>query len=145
MTPEPIDALLERVERLDRDATPGPWAHVALSHTPGVLDHHAIEGPHGLSLSAFPYRLHRSADGRHGGYLDHAPDISALDLIAAYRTDAPVLAAEVRRLREQVARLESALETADSQAEHYQSDRDALARRLDALESALERRDGSRP
>jgi hypothetical protein len=120
MTPESIDALLERVEWFDRTMYPRPWPVdfwcAAIRHLVKHVDTEAYYVPDDDPMA---WRGPHHEDG--GG-------------VAVMRNAAPVLAAEVRRLRGQVARLESALETAESQAEHYQSDRDALARRLDALD-----------
>lgn len=78
-----IDEILDEVEHLDREATPGSWLCGELSDgTRRVYPDDMEEDEHGC----FPC------------VCEYAKDADAA-LIAAYRSHAPALAAEVRRLR----------------------------------------------
>lgn len=76
-----IDEIIARVERLDREATEGPWQ--AGTHEGG-----------------FEWFVDELAAGRR--VADGSWNVADAALIAAYRSDAPALAAEVRRLRAEI-------------------------------------------
>ncbi len=79
-----IDTLIAEVLRLDGEATPGPWRPVGASirvHLPGGIE----------------YQWATAAHPRDN------------NLTAHYRTAAPILAAEVQRLRDEVRKLKLAL------------------------------------
>ena len=78
MSTETIDEILARVERLDREATKEPWQ-------PGTHE------------GGFDWFVDEFAAGRR--VADGSWNVADAALIAAYRSDAPALAAEVRRLR----------------------------------------------
>lgn len=81
-----IDEILDEVESLDREGTPRPWLCGELSDgTRRVYPDDMEEDEHGC----FPC------------VCEYAKDVDAT-LIAAYRSHAPALAAEVRRLRAQI-------------------------------------------
>lgn len=89
-----IDEILARVERLDREATAGRWQ-------PGTY-----ESEDGAERSACgPEHVLTSEDEDEDEDEDEVYEREVLlveadaELIAAYRSDAPALAAEVRRLR----------------------------------------------
>lgn len=83
-----IDEILDEVERLDREATPGPWHRETGDGINEVYDR--------------PYLGLRIADVPWGSCDDVERAVTDATLITAYRNHAPALAAEVRRLRTQI-------------------------------------------
>jgi len=107
---DPLD--LDELERLEKAATPGPWSFKGTGglHMDGARDGWMVEGPHNgkrwprIARDAAPYRERGENPA----------------LIAALRNAAPALIAEIRRLREENARLrEAATTTTPTSGEHH--------------------------
>lgn len=114
-----LDRVLEEVERLDCEATPGPW-DADHSWWPGEdEDEYAAVGPvHKLRKYDF---LDLDTPEKRAGLDVAMMGIRADEsLIAHYRTAAPLLAAEVRRLRAEV----------EQRIAHGNALYDAIVRRL---------------
>lgn len=79
-----IDKLIAEVERLDREATPGPWLHYKRANT---------------KPSEWPAWAISEVDDEEEQRIAAEGDPADIAFIVHCRTAAPVLAAEVRRLR----------------------------------------------
>lgn len=106
MSTETIDEILARVERLDREATEGPWTRGETLNTPQTRRWTPAEiAANDRQERRRVFARFSPFDGGRSRQLiataDESLDACQPDaaLIAAYRSDAPALAAEVRRLR----------------------------------------------
>lgn len=79
-----IDKLIEDVERLDREATPGPWLHYKRADT---------------KPSEWPAWALADVEDEEEQRIAAEGEPADIALTVHYRTAAPVLAAEVKRLR----------------------------------------------
>ena len=116
MTSPDLPALIARVRELDAEATKGPWFYNSYS---GVFSE-PVSREYDVAVDALPDDAPAEAfDGLVEPCCAHVPVVGgdtataqgARDaaLIAAYRTAAPLLAAECSRLQERVRVLEAAL------------------------------------
>lgn len=91
-----IDKLIEEVERLDKEATPGPWLYdPEKCWLPGFNGAKPINA----AQEGVFYASGMETVCLTGPADDHQ-SMSDADLIATYRTAVPLLAAEVKRLRD---------------------------------------------
>ena len=131
MASEPIESVLERVARLDREATPGPWTPATTESEDGA-EQSACGPEHTLTFA--------SDDEDDDELRDREFDLVQADaaLIASYRTDAVTLAAEVVRLREALAADRDATETLRSMLDAERArGANAIAQMREALDLAL--------
>lgn len=101
-----LPALIAEVRRLDAEATPGPW----VAEPDGGPHRGRVEerSPRGIETIAYTYC---------GAYDGHGARNA--ELVAYFRTAAPLLASECSRLQERVRVLEAALRPFADRAADY--------------------------
>lgn len=125
------DIDLDLIEKLDQQATPGPWRD---SQEPppvrnGYFDSHCIDDSIPVESRGTQFAL-----GVAVGVTSRPCDAA---LIAYYRTACPKLAREVRRLRQENERLDEELQQCD-EAAGYDGNREGLPAVIRRLRAQLE-------